>query len=136
MLHLYIATRENKIYDAEAKLVTLPSVSGVITVLDGHENLMSTIDAGEIILEDKTGKNFNYAGYNGVINVVTENKNTRVSVLLESAEDVSLIDLEEAEKALTRAKEANIEKFDNVGIDENNLVLRELSRVKIAKKYR
>ncbi len=136
MIHLYIATEEGKIYDARAKLVTLPSVAGVITVLQGHENLIATIDAGEISVQDEHDVRTNYSAFNGVINVVTEGRDTKVSVLLESSEDVESLDLEEAEKTLERAKEANKEKFDDTGLDTNNGLLRELNRVKIARRYK
>lgn len=136
MIHLYIATEEGKIYDARAKLVTLPSAAGVITILQGHENLIATIDAGEISVQDEHDVRTNYSAFNGVINVVTEGRDTKVSVLLESSEDVELLDLEEAEKSLERAKSANKEKFDDVGLDTNNALLRELNRVKIARRYK
>ena len=136
MIHLYIATEEGKIYDAKAKLVTLPSSAGAITVLQGHENLISTIEAGEIYIKDEHEIESKYTAFNGVINVVTEGGDTTVSVLLEGSEDVEKLDLEEAEKSLNRAKEANKEKFDDVGLDTNNAVLRELNRVKIARRYK
>ena len=87
-------------------------------------------------MQDEHDVKTNYAAFNGVINVVTEGRDTKVSVLLESSEEVETLDLAEAEKSLERAKEANKEKFDDVGLDTNNALLRELNRVKIARRYK
>lgn len=134
MIHLYIATPEAKIFDGEVDKVTLPSSTGVVSILAGHEQIMSTILAGEIRFNRGTDEEV-FAAYNGVINVENNKGKTRVSVLLEHNENVKDIDVATANIALDRAKELKNMKADDEGLDLNGNLLRELNRIKLAKKY-
>lgn len=49
-LQIDIVTQEEQLFSAEVTQVSLPSVSGEITVLPGHEPLMSALAAGEVSL--------------------------------------------------------------------------------------
>jgi F-type H+-transporting ATPase subunit epsilon len=134
MIHLYIATPEAKIFDGEVDRVTLPSSSGTISVLAGHEPIMSTILFGEIRFNRGTDEEV-FAAYNGVINIENNKGHTRVSVLLEHNENVKNIDIEKANAALERAKELKTMKMDDLSLDSNSTLMRELNRVRLAKKY-
>ncbi len=134
MIHLYIATPEAKIFDGEVDKVTLPSSTGAISILSGHEPIMSTIDSGEIRFNRGKDEEI-FAAHNGVINIENNKGKTRVSVLLEHNENIKNIDLETANKALARARELKTIKMDDEGLDTNSNLLRELNRVKLAKKY-
>lgn len=133
MIHLYIATPEAKIFDGEVDKVTLPSSTGVVSILAGHEPIMSTIITGEIRFNRGDDEEV-FAAYNGVINVENNKGHTRVSVLLEHNENVKNIDLEKANVAFERAKELKNMKVDDE-LDLNGNLLRELNRIKLAKKY-
>ncbi len=134
MIHLYIATPEKKIFEGSVEKVTLPSSNGVISILSGHEPIMSTIDSGEIRF-NHDGEEEIFAAYNGVINIENNKGQTRVSVLLEHNENIKSIDLHTAKAALDRALELKNIKMDDTGLDTNSDLLRELNRFKLAKKY-
>lgn len=134
MIDLYIATPENKIFEGRVKKVSLPSSVGVISILAGHEPIMSTIESGEIRFEFED-KQKAFAAYKGVINIENNKGKTKVVVLLENTEDVDIIDMQKAKQALERAKEVMLAKPEEDDLDLNGSMLRELNRIKLAKKY-
>lgn len=133
MIDLFIASPDKKIFEGEVKRLILPTASGAITVLNGHEPIMSIIDAGEIVYYDN-GTPKHVAAYHGVVNVENNKGKTRVSILLENTENVHELDLERAKIAHDRVLVAMKEK-DNEELDLNGNLLRELNRIKIARKH-
>ncbi len=137
MLKLKVITPDKVITDEVVDSVSLPTTSGVITVLNKHIPLVSTIKAGEMVIR-KAGSGVGYSVYKGLVNVRPHSKGiTEVVVLLERGEMVEELDVERAEQALARAKAMLEEKTDDedFGLFEG-LVEKELNRVKIARKYR
>lgn len=137
MLKLKIVTPDKVLVDEIIDSVTVPTESGVITVLNKHIPLVSTIKAGELIVH-KGDSGIGYAVYKGLVNVRPHRKGlTEVVVLLESGEAVEELDHARAEEALARAKAMKDEKVDDVdfGIAEG-LIEKELNRVKIARKHK
>ena len=137
MLHLKVVTPDKIITDEVVDSISLPTTSGVITILSKHIPLVSTIKSGEMIIR-KGGSGVGYSVYKGLVNVRPHSKGiTEVVVLLERGEMVEDLDHERAEEALKRAEALRDEKVDDedFGLFEG-LVEKELNRVKIAKKYR
>ncbi len=137
MLQLKVVTPDKVIVDEVVDNISIPTTSGVITVLNKHIPLVSTIKAGEMIVR-KGGSGVGYAVYKGLVNVRPHIKGiTEVVVLLERGEMVDELDHDRAEEALARAKALLNEKEDDIdfGLFEG-LMEKELNRVKIAKKYR
>lgn len=137
MLKLKVLTPDKVIVDEIVDNITVPTTSGMITVLSKHIPLVSTIKAGEMTVR-KGGSGIGYAVYKGLVNVRPHAKGlTEVVVLLERGEMVEEIDHDRAEEALKRAEAMRNEKADDVdfGLFEG-LFEKELNRVKIAKKYR
>jgi F-type H+-transporting ATPase subunit epsilon len=137
MLKLKVVTPDKIITDEVVDSVSLPTTSGVITVLNKHIPLVSAIKAGEMIIR-KAGAGVGYSVYKGLVNVRPHYKGiTEVVVLLERGEMVDELDVERAEEALKRAEAMRDEKVDDedFGLFEG-LVEKELNRVKIARKYR
>lgn len=137
MLQLKVVTPDKVIVDEVVDNISIPTTSGVITVLNKHIPLVSTIKAGEMIVR-KGGSGVGYAVYKGLVNVRPHIKGiTEVVVLLERGEMVDELDHDRAEEALARAKALLDEKEDDIdfGLFEG-LMEKELNRVKIAKKYR
>jgi F-type H+-transporting ATPase subunit epsilon len=137
MLKLKVVTPDKIIVDEIVDNLSIPTTSGVITVLDKHIPIVSTIKAGEMIVR-KGGTGVGYAVYKGLVNVRPHRKGlTEVVVLLERSESVEDLDHKRAEEALARARQLKEEKGDDVdfGLFEG-LIEKELNRVKIAKKYR
>lgn len=137
MLKLKVVTPDKVITDEVVDSVSLPTTSGVITVLNKHVPLVSTIKAGEMIVR-KAGAGVGYSVYKGLVNVRPHTKGiTEVVVLLERGEMVEELDVERAEQALKRAQAMRDEKVDEEDFSLfEGLVEKELNRVKIAKKYR
>jgi F-type H+-transporting ATPase subunit epsilon len=137
MLHLKVVTPDKIITDEIVDSISLPTTSGMITVLNKHVPLVSTIRSGEMIIR-KAGSGVGYSVFKGLVNVRPHMKGiTEVVVLLERGEMVEDLDHERAEEALARAKALAEEKVDDEDFSLfEGLVEKELNRVKIAAKYR
>lgn len=136
MLKLKVITPDKVITDEVVDSITLPTTSGMITVLNKHVALVSTIRAGEMVIK-KGGKGVGYAVYKGLVNVRPNFKGiTEVVVLLERGEMIEELDHDRAEEALKRAQELKDENAENIDFSFfEGHVEKQLNRVKIAKKY-
>ncbi len=137
MLKLKVITPDKVITDEVVDSITLPTTSGMITVLNKHVALVSTIKSGEMVVK-KGGKGVGYAVYKGVVNVRPHFKGiTEVVVLLERGEMIEELDHDRAEEALARALALKAENAENVDFSFfEGHVEKELNRVKIARKHR
>lgn len=137
MLKLKVITPDKIITDEVVDSISLPTTSGVITVLNKHIPLVSTIKAGEMVIR-KADSGVGYSVYKGLVNVRPHIKGiTEVVVLLERGEMVDELDVERAEQALKRAEAMRDEKIDDEDFSLfEGLVEKELNRVKIARKYK
>jgi F-type H+-transporting ATPase subunit epsilon len=137
MLKLKVITPDKVIVDEVVDSVSLPTTSGMITILSKHIPLVSIIKAGEMTIK-KADSGIGYSVYKGLVNVRPHLKGiTEVVVLLERGEMVDELDAERAEEALARAQAMRDEKVDDEDFSLfEGLVEKELNRVKIAKKYR
>jgi len=137
MLKLKVITPDKIITDEIVDSISLPTTSGMITVLNKHVALVSTIKAGEMVIK-KGGKGVGYSVYKGLVNVRPHVKGiTEVVVLLESGEMIDELDHDRAEEALKRAQELRNESVnDKESRTFEGHIERELNRVKISRKYR
>lgn len=137
MLKIKVVTPDKILLDEVIDSVSIPTTSGVITVLSKHIPLVSTIKAGEMVVR-KAGAGIGYAVWNGLVNVRPHRKGlTEVVVLLERSEHVDDLDHARAEEALARARAMAEEKDDDVDFAVfEGLIEKELNRVKVARKYR
>lgn len=140
-----IFTNEKKTVDQDFSIVVeeviIDTDNGNIGIRDGHENIISSLNNGEmkiiynIFSGDKNEKKDNiFAISPGVLKVETKNNITNISVLLQEAEDILDSNIEELEKAINRARELINEKDDDIFLSER--LLRDMNKVRIAKKYR
>ena len=137
MLKLKVITPDKIITDQVVDSISLPTTSGVITVLNKHIPLVSTIKAGEMTIR-KGGAGIGYSVYKGLVNVRPHYKGiTEVVVLLERGEMIEDLDHTRAEEALKRAEELRSESSnDEDFVYLEGMVEKEMNRVKIAKKYK
>lgn len=137
MLKIKVVTPDKILLDEIIDSVSIPTTSGVITVLNKHVPLVSTIKAGEMIVR-KAGAGIGYAVWNGLVNVRPHRKGlTEVVVLLERSEHVDELDHTRAEEALARAKAMAEEKDEDMDFAVfEGLIEKELNRVKVARKYK
>jgi F-type H+-transporting ATPase subunit epsilon len=111
--------------------VTVPTVTGEITVLPGHIPLVSQIGHGELIVRDNQEHSFALSG--GFVSVA----NNQVEVLAESAMHADEIDLEKAEEARVRAAKLREEAVGEMEVAEASAALeRALTQLRVANRKR
>ena len=105
-LKLKIATPERVVYENEVDEVICPTEMGEVGILPGHIPLVANLKAGELrVVNDETAKNIFVAG--GFLEVRPGNE---VVILADAAEHEEEIDLQRAEEARERARQAMAEK--------------------------
>ncbi len=97
---LDIVTPTKVISEGQVEYLRAPSPEGLFGILGGHAIATILMDIGEIKIT-KAGKEFYYATNGGFADIRPES----VMLLVETAEKVSDIDKDRAEKAIKRAKE-------------------------------
>lgn len=137
MLKLKVVTPEKVLIDEVVSSISLPTTTGMITVLTKHVPIVSTIKAGEMVVK-KGETGFGFAVYKGLVNVRPHRKGiTEVVVLLESADKIDELNIEKIEEAIKRAEAMKNEKEEDLDFGKVEAIMeRELNRVKIARKYR
>lgn len=104
-MNLQLITLSGVEYSADAYSVILPTSSGQITVMPGHEPLMSVLIPGVITVRKNQRDNDNdlehYATYGGVVEISPE----AIRVLVDEADQDEEINQAEAEKAHAKALE-------------------------------
>ena len=97
--HLEIRTPEQLIYEGNVTNISAPGVEGNFQILAGHIPFLTALEVGEIrIRESETPQLMATSG--GIFEVLR----TGVTVLVETAEWASEIDVGRAEKALDRSQ--------------------------------
>ncbi|GEM_PF-1954378 len=131
MLKLKVVTPTHILRDELVDNVSVPTTAGMITVLNKHVPIVSTIRHGEMTIR-KEGTGVGYAVHSGVVNVRPHKDGlTEVVILLDEVEELDPHDEEVRRKALARAKEVATEKADDVDFGEfESLIERELLKVK------
>ena len=137
MIKLRVVTPDAVIVDEVVDSVSLPTTTGMITVLNKHIPLVSTIKAGEMTVR-KGESGIGYAVYKGLVNVRPHSKGlTEVVVLLESSEKVDELDEMVAQEAIGRAQQVGKEEEEDLEFGTTEAIIeRELNRIKIARKYK
>jgi len=101
---LEIVTPEKKVVDAAAEEVQIPGKNGYLGILPGHAPLITELAVGEITFREKSASSSNeqrLAVAWGFAEVLPD----KVTVLAETAERPSEIDVERARKAKERAEQ-------------------------------
>ena len=114
-IHLEVVTPEKIVVSEEAQIVASPGSLGEFGVLSGHTPFLTTLKTGIIRFSDTSGKE-HYVFVSGGFAEALPNK---VTVLAESAERRSDVDLERAKAALKRAEERLAEDRSREDIDFN-----------------
>jgi F0F1-type ATP synthase epsilon subunit len=148
MINVTLSTPEKEYYKGEAKKVTISTSSGEISVLAGHEPLMTVIQSGQIVIEKIVDKNNEvnsedlessdteiFSAFSGVVNIENDKGKTNVIILLENSEDVNGLDEKTLQDSVDRAAAANKEKPEDV-IDTNIGLLRDMNKLKLIRRYK
>ena len=98
--YLEIRTPEQLIYEGDVTSLQAPGVEGNFQILAGHIPFLTALDVGEIRIRESSDTLQLMATTGGVFEVLR----TGVTVLVETAEWASEIDIERAESARDRAQ--------------------------------
>jgi len=100
-IKIEVVTPEKVVVDDEAQIVVAPGSSGEFGVLDGHTPFLTTLNVGIIRYTDSSNKE----RYIFVSGGFAEAMPDKVTILAESAERRSDIDVDRAQEAMQRAEE-------------------------------
>jgi F-type H+-transporting ATPase subunit epsilon len=109
---LEIVTPEKKVVETAAAEVQIPGKNGYLGVLPGHAPLITELAVGEITFRD-AGQDHHLAVAWGFAEVLPD----KVTILAETAERPSEIDVERARKAKVRADERLTSGDTNVDVE-------------------
>ncbi|MBP9758414.1 ATP synthase F1 subunit epsilon [Candidatus Dojkabacteria bacterium] len=136
-MEIIIATPNGVIYDKKALSITIPTESGVITVLDEHQPMISLLRAGEIIInEESNGADYLLSVSTGVLEVQPE---SHIYIMADTAERAEDIDIQLAEEAMLKAKKEleRLEHIEDVDFARLQAMIdKELARVTVGRKYK
>ena len=97
-----IVSPSGRIFSGEVTGVSAPGVEGSFEVLRNHAPMIAAISIGSLVITDKSGNPITFATSGGFVEV----SNNTVTVLAETAELGTAIDVERAQAAEARAVEA------------------------------
>ena len=100
-IQLEIVTPEKFVVNEAVQIVMSPGIMGEFGVLDGHTPFMTTLNMGTVHYKDTTGRERFVFVSGGFAEALPD----KVTILAESADRRSDIDLERAKSALQRAQE-------------------------------
>lgn len=132
-LYLEIITPSKIGYKGNITSVTVPGTKGNFQVLYNHAPIISSLEIGEIKIEEDTGTKSHFATSGGTIEV----SNNNIIILAESFERADQIDQDRAKEARQRAQDRLStkadENYDNVRAEF--ALKRAINRLKISGKY-
>ena len=132
-LYLEIITPSKIGYNGNVISVTVPGTNGNFQILYNHAPIMSSLEIGEIKIEESEGIKLHFSTSGGTL----ELSNNKIIILAESLERSDNIDLKRAEDAKTRA-EKRLKDKRNENIDEIRAefaLKRAINRINIAHKF-
>ncbi len=112
-IHLEVVTPEKIVVSEEAQIVASPGSLGEFGVLTGHTPFLTTLKTGSIRYTDVNGKEHYIFVSGGFAEALPD----KVTVLAESAERRSEIDVERAKAAQDRAEKRLVEGRSRDDID-------------------
>lgn len=133
MLKFELVTLEGIKFTQECYSISLPTPSGIITIMPHHIPLISVAVPGVVSVRkaqnDPDSQLEHFASDGGVIEI----SGTRVRLLANAAEAANDINEMEAKEALERAREMQQNAKDQVALaDATGLIERHLAQLKVA----
>jgi F-type H+-transporting ATPase subunit epsilon len=131
-VRLDIVTAERLVYSEDVDLLLAPGVEGQLGILPHHAPLMTTLEAGEMVVR-RGSEEFSLAISGGFLEIRPD----RIIVLADSAERDDEIDLTRAEAAQRRARERIESHSTDIDAARAEAALRRsMIRLKVAQKRR
>ncbi len=129
-IHFEIVTPFRQVYSGDVTSIRAPGVDGYLGVLPKHTPYMVALTVGEISVREN-GKTRYFATTGGFAEVLP----SRVTVLAETAEEASEIDIERAEEARARAEKRLREGRKHWDVERARAgLLRARNRLKVARR--
>ncbi|MFF2753426.1 F0F1 ATP synthase subunit epsilon [Psychrobacillus sp. NPDC058041] len=126
-LTVNIVTPDGPVYDSEVDMIIAKTASGEIGILPGHIPMVAPLVIGAVKLK-KDGKT-EYAAVNGGF---VEVRPEKVTILAQSSEVATTIDLTRAKEAMKRAEERLQSKQDSTDFTRAELALkRAMNRINV-----
>jgi F-type H+-transporting ATPase subunit epsilon len=133
-IELIIVTPERQFLRESVVEVVMPGAEGELGILPGHAPLMTELGIGQLAYR---GTGANPSGVLAIIQGFAEVLGDRVTVLAETAERATEIDLARAEAAKARAEQRLATGDPNIDWDRAFIALqRAVIRIQVARKYR
>lgn len=127
---LSVVAPDRSVVEERAQSIVAPGLEGYFGVLGGHEPLISAIKTGVLEYMDTTGTRHFVAVGGGFAEITPE----RVTILADTAERATDIDVTEAEKILEEARRALRGENSTLSRDEATIELdRAVNRIKVAR---
>ncbi len=133
MIAFKIVTPESTVYENRIDQVTLPVVSGQVTILPGHRSYIAALKAGELLLK-KGAEEIHISTSGGFM----EYNDGVLVVLADTAERAAEIDIKRAEEARARAESIKHEKVAMSELEYAKVaaaIEKEAVRIRVAKKH-
>lgn len=128
-LTVSVVTPDGQVLEDDYEMLSCKAESGELGILPGHIPLVAPLSIDELRL--KRGDTHDYVAVNGGFLEVRPDK---VTVLAQSAEKASEIDVERAEQAKERAAQLLEQKTDEIDVARAKLALsRAINRIEVAK---
>jgi len=133
-IKLEIVTPEKYVVSEDAQIVMAPGSLGEFGVLRGHTPFLTSLKVGRLHYKDASGRERELFVSGGFAEALPD----RVTVLAESAERRSEIDIDRAKAALERAqKRLAEERAENMNFERARAAMyRALERIKLAESSR
>jgi len=129
---LEIVTPLKIIYQHQVKHIRLPGVDGYFGIMAGHAPFITSLVIGEIKVDLENDVKY-FATSRGVVEVLPH----ATTVLVETAEEASEIDVERAIYAKDRARRRITERVPGTDLDRaKDAWFRAVNRLKIARKLK
>jgi F-type H+-transporting ATPase subunit epsilon len=138
MIKLKIVTPNGPMHDItkEVMSITIPTEVGILGIWEDHTPIVTIITPGEMVIDFSDNTQEVYAISSGLLEV---NKGSEVSILADTAERGSDIDIKRAEEAKRRAEEMMLsqDSIDDIDFAKvQALIEKELARINVGKKYK
>ena len=121
-LHVEIVSPDGSVFNGQARGIKVPGVQGSFEVLYDHAPMLAAFDIGVIRVTSDSDSNIEFATSGGFLEVV----NNSVTVLAETAEPASGIDVDRAKAAEQRA----LERLQNGSPEEREALERKLEKAR------
>ena len=128
MLYVEIVAPDKRVFQGEAQSVQAPGVEGSFQVLNNHAPMIAAIGTGPMYVTTSGGEKVAFATSGGFLEVL----NNRVTVLAETVEPASEIDVDRAKAAEERARQRLLEASSEDRARAESALERARNRARIA----